>query len=574
MRLVPIIFLFLSVLSFFPVAAKAFEIDSDPQYVVMNFATINELDWSAPDNVWQMEVKPKVLSQIHELTSALPKGTSGRKLAWSTLMEYMNFSLDVPGPNSPYAVKMRRILEITDELNLPVFIPLNGFQWWDQLPELYNWWDPEGKHTDPNFFARQKNPEEFKQRFIAGYNANNKWNVEWQDHDTPMRLNFRNWGGGGFRLAPPPNLSNIPDRAPLTYRSVLTSRLKTIIGQIIPFLSKWERENRRELFAGVTIGTEISLNASIKPEDEFQPYGFRGVQDTLCVSEDPSCGKVEKFSSIQIDTARRKVINTFLLDMTRMVNNLGIPKQRLYTHVWGEAVKGDARHVNYADAAFTLYSRPGMSFYGYAENPLSLPDWRNALNSYGLPSWGAVEYSAGENYSSWKTGLSNNFDNSVSPAKVAVIYNWQEHKNTGAILALRDFLQKEPVSHLCSLPEIIPQVPNASLNPALLKWKFLGEITSQVTLTLHIKEGIKTHFDSPSLTMINLNPEEEEIKIPQSSLGIHSWYLEMQGCGNKRVYSEPRTLVNVPSFESQNPKLIDWIIDLIDFARAKIPKGF
>src|SRR5260221_361846 len=170
----------------------------DPQYVVMNFSTINELNWAVPEDEWQKTVKPQVLEQINELRAALPQGeqqqgSAQHKLAWSTLMEYMNFPLDKPSENSPYAIKMRRILEISDEENLPIFVPLNGFQWWDQLPELYNWWDSDGTHTDPKFFARQKNPTDFKQRFIAGYDPGNIWNVEWQDWQTPMKLNYRNW---------------------------------------------------------------------------------------------------------------------------------------------------------------------------------------------------------------------------------------------------------------------------------------------------------------------------------------------------------------------------------------------
>jgi hypothetical protein len=190
----------------------------------------------------------------------------------------MNFPLDTPSTSSAYAVKMRRILAIAEELDFPVFVPLNGFQWWDELPELYNWWDSDGTQTDPKFFARQDDPEGFKARFIAGFDPDNKWNVEWSTPQTPMKLGYRNWGGGGFRLAPPPNLSR-QSKSALSHRTVQQERLRVILNEIKQKLEEWKTEGKEHLFVGLSIGTEISLNASITPADEFAPYGYRSIQD-------------------------------------------------------------------------------------------------------------------------------------------------------------------------------------------------------------------------------------------------------------------------------------------------------
>src|SRR3989344_2161723 len=230
----------------------AFQLTTDPQYVVMNFSEINELNWAAPEDEWQTKIKPIILKQLDEFQRALPRGTTQRKLAWSTLEEYMNTPMDTPSQASVYAIKMRRILDIAEETNLPVFVPLNGFQWWDELPELYNWWDPDGSNTDPKFFSRQDNPEDFKRRFIAGYNPDNKWNVEWQDAQTPMKLNYRNWGGGGFRLAPPPNLVGNP-KVEKSYRSVQEQRLRAITSEIAKKYKEWKSEGKEHLFIGLSI---------------------------------------------------------------------------------------------------------------------------------------------------------------------------------------------------------------------------------------------------------------------------------------------------------------------------------
>lgn len=470
-------------------------------------------------------------------------------------MEYMNFPLDQPSSNSPYAIKMRRILEITDELELPIFIPLNGFQWWDQLPELYNWWDSDGTHTDSAFFARQKNPTEFKQRFIDGYHPDNKWNVEWQDAQTPMQLNYRNWGGGGFRLAPPPNLSSSALRAPIPYPTLLKNRLRVILDEVTPFLNKWEKENRGHLFAGLSIGTEISLNASITSRDEFLPYGYRAIHDEGCKVNDKDC----------VTKARQATINKFLVGTTRTVANLGIPKQRIYTHLWSEAKAGDARHANYAAAAYTLYSRPGLSFYGYATDPLSLPDWKELLVSNGLPSWGAMEYSAGNSAVSWTKGLENTFNNTSDGAKIMVIYNWQEHKDTGAPQAISSFLNQAPRPPNCNLPEVIPQTQNAALRPPILSWKLLqsGETGTEITkLTLHIKPGIRVTSEDPDVFSVTLPNDSTSFTPISLRSGTYSWYTEVEGCNGKLLRSEPRTFIMLPQFSDTTPRFVKWLLSL------------
>lgn len=562
--------------------ALTFTPADDPQYVVMNFSTINELNWAVPEDEWQKTVKPQVLEQINELRTALPARGAQHKLAWSTLMEYMNFPLDMPSANSPYAIKMRRILEIADEENLPIFVPLNGFQWWDQLPELYNWWDPDGTHTDPKFFARQKNPEDFKQRFIAGYDPNNKWNVEWQDWQTPMQLNYRNWGGGGFRLAPPPNLStqlNYPNdqRPKRTYRQVQWQRLNVILQQLTPFLEKWQKEGRTDLFAGLTIGTEVSLNASVKPADEFLPYGYRDVQDVLCDPQHPSCGVGAHFSAAQIAAAREQSVNRYLVDLTHVVESFGIPKQRVYTHVWSEAKKGEPRHVDYAAAAATLYARPGMSFYGYAQDPLSLPDWAAALKDNGESSWGASEYSAGTSQAAWQKGLKNIFSNALDPAHVMVIYNWSEHKGTGAIPALKSFLSAEvpktasasaSVTTTCSLPEIFPADDDGLKNPSHFAWTYLSDSTlpQNVTAVLHIKQGGEIRADMPDVVAQKVPSTDQSVATPALSPAVYSWYVETVGCGGQAQLSEPKRFVIVPPANvPKNPDWVDWVVKRLPF---------
>lgn len=539
--------------------SRAFTITEDPQYVVMNFSTINELNWATPESEWQHAIKPQVLLQIHQLKQVLPSGSDQRKLAWSTLEEYMNTPLDIPSENSVYAMKLKRILEITEEENLPVFLPFNGFQWWDELPELYNWWDVDGTHTPAVFFNRQKTAD-FKERFIRGYNPDNKWNVEWQSYTQPMNLNWRNWGSGGFRLAPPPNLE-VQYRAPLTYRQVQAGRLKILLKILAQKLEDWQKENKAYLFAGLTIGTEVSLNASATSKDEFQPYGYRGIQDELCSKNQATCGAQLKFTPQQIVTARQEVVAQYLNDLSRTAVNFGIPKQRIYTHVWSEATTGDPRYSNYAAAAWNYYSRPGISLYGYADKPFELRDWEKMITESGLPAWGAVEYSVPKEKTAGVKALTSVLNSSLDSAKVVTLYNWSEHKDTPAIAALQQILNETPTQLTCTLPEVIPLTPNYSDTPSVLEWRYFNthnSPTNSTKATLHLQKGLmiepasvqtnvlQTTFNLP---LLSAGVPELKTSLPQLPDGVYSWYIELDGCttpdgvAQQKQFSEPRVMM-------------------------------
>lgn len=536
--------LFLILVISSPSLAHAFIIASDPQYIAINFSEINELNWAAPEQQWQQEIKPNIVAQLKLLKAKLPTGNEHRKLAWSTLQEYMNTPADIPNPHSYYVIKVRRIAEIAEQENLPVFLPLNGFQWWDEQPELYNWWDPDGSRTPKAFFARQRTSD-FKERFIRGYNPQNILNVEWQSFTTPMNLNWRNWGGGGFRLAPPPNLLSP------SYQKIQEGRMFAIIRELLPILDRWQREGKSDLFAGITIGTEISLNASATPKDEFMPYGFRSIQDMYCPKTQPSCGISQHWTKEQLSTMRVQVVRQYLDNLARKLTRLGIPKQRIYTHVWGEAPPTDPKYENYADAAFTPYARAGISLYGHAEDPFSSIPWATAIKKYGNPSWGAVEYSAEKAEDVWTRGLSNTLD-SATPTKIITVYNWTEHKDTPAMRSIELALTHEPTMQQCALPEIIPTTPNAS-SSTTLHWQFLPPTPPtrfSPTLTLELYKGLRIN---PTLLISTqeLSVDQTSTDLPTQS-GVYTWMLRLTGCSGRYVQlSEPR-VIHIPTHPPQD----------------------
>lgn len=64
-------------------------------------------------------------------------------------------------------------------------IELDGINYWQARPDLWNWWD----------------------KSKPGYNPENKKNVEWTDWtpDSAVKIGWRNWGSQ-HRVLPMPNL--------------------------------------------------------------------------------------------------------------------------------------------------------------------------------------------------------------------------------------------------------------------------------------------------------------------------------------------------------------------------------
>jgi hypothetical protein len=326
-------------------------------------------------------------------------------------------------------------------------------------------------------------------------------------------------------------------------------------------IDRWQTEGKGELFAGITIGTELSLNASVLPKDEFEPYGYRSMQDMFCPQNEPTCAATHPWNKQQLEQYRQAVINNYLTNMSRLVTQMGIPKERIYTHVWSESEPGDPRYTNYAAATFNLYSRPGMSFYGHAENPLGFDLWRNALTENGQPVWGAVEYTAGTSQESWKKGLSNTFD-SATPAKVLVIYNWTQHKNTGAIQSLRTSLNTEVASTQCSVRTPIPMTPNATINNKV-QWTYLnvGNLSEiHETAILHLVPGIHAGTFPNHLELQDRSTVSGEEFTLQARPGVYTWMIINQGCRGMFAVSEPRTVVIPLTIQDTTPAWVRAVL--------------
>lgn len=553
---------------------NAFQVSSDPQYVVINFSdTFHFLNWSAPEKEWQDAVKPKAKERLRKIKMLLTVGsTKDRQLAWSTLLEYMNYPMDVPSDNSPYVVRVRRIMELAEEENFPVFIPLNGVQWWDELPELWNWWDYDGNQipgcTNTDFkncpFKKLRDPE-YRIRFIKGYNPDNKWNVDWQDWSTPMKFAIRNWGSGDIYVAPSPNLAVHTNVSP-SFVTVQKKRYEKIIKTISDKLNLWEKEDKDNLFAGLSIGTEITLNGALKPGDsEFKPYGYRAVQDIYCPVNDKECGLNKNWTYDEITKMREGVIQKYFSEFTFIANRNGIPKQRLYTHVWSEAGPGELRYMDAIGASVSPFSRPGMSVYGKALNPLGFPLLLSTLEKNGYIPWAAPEFAPlNRDFESWNTALSNTLDNTIDQAKIIDVYNEADILNTPAIPALKNILIQEPAKIGCVISEVNPLNKRYETNPKKLEWKTLNLDNAVSQLVVIWNKNSFPKKDDLTIKEFPISSISENIfSTPPLERGFYYWAVKRTGCDNKWTMSTPQVMYIFPALpEVKIPFWVKWLLDL------------
>lgn len=573
-RLIKIIFYLLFSVLFLCPTVRAFQVSSDPQYVVINFSdTFHFLNWSAPEKEWHDIIKPKAKARLRNIKMLLTIGsTKDRQLAWSTLLEYMNYPMDVPSDSSPYVVRVRRIMELAEEENFPVFIPLNGVQWWDELPELWNWWDYDGNQipgcTNADYekcpFKKLRDPE-YRSRFIKGYSPDNKWNVDWQDWTTPMKFAIRNWGSGDIYVAPSPNLAGHANVS-LSFVSMQKKRYEKIIKTISDKLNLWEKEGKDNLFAGLSIGTEVTLNGALKPGDsEFKPYGYRAVQDVYCPVNDKECGQNKNWTYDEVTKMREGVIQKYFEEFTFIANRDGIPKQRLYTHVWSEAGPGELRYMDAIGASVSSFSRPGMSIYGKALDPLGFPLLRSTLENNGYIPWAAPEFAPlNRDLDSWNTALSNTLDNNIDQAKLIDVYNEADILNTPAIPAIKNILIQEPVKAECNVSEVNPLTKRYETNPEKLEWKNLNDdnATSQSAM-IWAKNSLPKSDSSTTKEYPISSISGNIFSTPPLERGFYYWAVKRTGCNNKWTISTPQVMYIFPALpEIKIPFWVKWLLDL------------
>jgi len=318
---------------------------------------------------------------------------------------------------------LREFLTLSDEFSVPVVVQLDGEQWWDARPDLWNWWDP----------AR------------PGYDTSNRENVEWNgwSPDSALMIAWRNWGRQ-LRVLPPPNLMSP------RYRAACHAEMRVLIPEVLDWWNALPAA-RKKLFIGLKLGWESSIGVNAftipggnlllgKPEAQDPKITIRAerVPDrglvTIGYAAASSAGLRRAGALREEDLA--KVVTRHLDDLCALAAGLGVPRDRMFTHVGGWK-EGELLY----DAALNPYSCPGWSFYRHAADPSKDTGVMRVLGRSNAPYWGAVEWllMGDHTITEWTDAL--NATLAIPRCRYVCIYNWSGIRaNPASIGAIRDII--------------------------------------------------------------------------------------------------------------------------------------
>jgi hypothetical protein len=311
---------------------------------------------------------------------------------------------------------LRKCLRLADRHRVGVVIQLDGEQWWDARPDLWNWWDPQQRGFDPE----------------------NVSNVEWSgwSPEQALKIAWRNWGTQ-IRIVPPPNLMSA------RYRAACHKEMRPLLAEIVAWKRRVEVKDESRLI-GVKVGWEssIGLNAyyyadgnkiinadpSVDPKHAIQeaavpgrgfvPTGYAAIATSGLASGDEL--REEHLA---------EVIRRHLSDLASVVYKSGIPREQIFVHCGGWA-DGEALYV----AANNEFSCPGWSFYTYAADPSRNRSVMIALSRSDAPYWAAAEwYLHGDRTANdWASAIRATL--SIERCRYVGIFNWRDVEDNGAAM--------------------------------------------------------------------------------------------------------------------------------------------
>lgn len=288
---------------------------------------------------------------------------------------------------------IHKTFALAEQYDLAVMLQFDFHVDWQNRPDLWNWFDP-------------KKP---------GFKEANRMNVEWFGWDgPPARARYLNWGAPQ-RMAPPICFTSKKIRAEW-------ARLieRVIAPQLTKELAFLERAGKRDLFAGVLVGSEPTFDnyAHTDPETakmvaaDGAPAGQLGYRALL------DMGFNKNNPPLDIHQALGAVIQETVAFWCKKFADARIPVDKLYTHI----PAGAPIETTSAPAwtAFNKWSRPGWSTYPVGQLEQNFDLLYSELKKRGNPAWGGVEANVGVPGSlvDWETYLAWHYNHG---AKVVAI---------------------------------------------------------------------------------------------------------------------------------------------------------
>lgn len=324
---------------------------------------------------------------------------SGKKVAVGNAILIYMFSR----PMEQFKELLDRHFSMAEEYDIPILVELDPITFWQDVPELWNWWDP----TKP------------------GYDPKNKENVEWTSwsSEDAVKVGWLNWGRQ-IRLLPMPNL----------FSPAYQAAVKDRMDQFMTWTADWYKslpKSKKYLLGGVKITGELGFGVNNwyypggnsyydKPEEEDPKGGIR-------VDEMPSRGVGQigyaalKYSGIRSEGeitpadiySLEKEYAGFVADIAQ---GYGFPRGMLFSHSGGA---GDD-----LAAAVQPNSCPTWSFYwAEAADPSLTPQVSKYLKMSDAPYWGCSEWNIGDKpKEDWAEALRNCY--SIPGCRFISLFNY------------------------------------------------------------------------------------------------------------------------------------------------------
>lgn len=326
-------------------------------------------------------------------------------------------------PIEQNAEGLRSLLRASEATGVPVLIVLDGQNWWEKRPELWNWWDP----------AR------------PGYDPANVQNVEWTtwDASSAVKIGWRNWGRQ-LRVAPAQNIMS-----PRVLEATLAP-----MKELLRIVEDWRKglmPERAHLFGGVKLGWEASIgyNAFYYPdgnqfaeqwpaEETHDPVygldatkGLSGGLAQLGYAAVKSAGIKSEGALTREDLG--EVVRRYLGLLAKSAADAGLPPEKVFVH-GGGTLEPFELHTPF-EAAFNDWSTPGWSIYW--KGPADMVPIEEAMAQADRTRWAAVEWLwPGQHRAAWAEHFVKTFQ--FRDCRHITVYNWEgiEH-DAGALEAIR-----------------------------------------------------------------------------------------------------------------------------------------
>lgn len=307
-------------------------------------------------------------------------------------------------PMDEFETVLKKHFEESEKYDIPVLVELDAITFWDDVPELWNWWDPS----------------------MPGYDPSNRENVEWSGwgSENAVKIGWLNWGSQ-IRLKPMANLFS-PE-----YQAAVRERMD----KFMTWTAEWYKSlprDRKYLLGGVKITGELGFGVNnwyypdgndlydLPKEDDpttgidMKDMPSRGVGQIGYASLAYSGLKTEGEITPEDIYAIESKYSEFIADI---VQGYGIPREKLFSHSGGAGED--------LAAAIQKNTCPTWSFYWEeAADPSKCAQVTEYLKRSDAPYWGCSEWNIGDGKSKeeWTQALENCY--SIPGCRFLTLFNY------------------------------------------------------------------------------------------------------------------------------------------------------